>query len=165
MKENLVKREDRWDLYDVDGHKIASTLKGCSNELSIKNCQAIELGYDLDEIKRKVFDGFDGQPNSFTIAAVERTIQIMLELMGDKKYSEEDVKLAIEYGIQSVLQAIPGVTSTQSILDAYKQELQQTEWDVEIEMENAVEIFRDGTINELNIPKLDKDGCLILKKI
>jgi hypothetical protein len=43
MKANLVKREDRWDLYNKNGHKIASTLKGCSNQLSIKNCEEIEL--------------------------------------------------------------------------------------------------------------------------
>ena len=46
----LVKREDHWALYNEDGHKIASTLDGCNSKLSIKNCEAIANGYDLDDI-------------------------------------------------------------------------------------------------------------------
>ncbi len=54
--------------------------------------------------------------------------------------------------------------------DEYIQSLQQTEWDVEIVTEpmNLDEI-RDqgkGFLNSnTNKPKLDKDGCLILRRI
>jgi len=46
------------------------------------------------------------------------------------------------------------------------QSLQQTEWDVEIEME-FVEEEQTGThlVWGRATPKLDADGCLILKKI
>ena len=134
--------------------------------LSLKNCQAIELGYDLDDIKRKVFDGFDGQPNSFTIAAVERTIQIMVELMGDKKFSDEDVILIAEY-IRVASQSTPNVR-TKDLFDEY-QSLQQKEWDVEIVEEcldkNCDGINKKGECITTGKPKLDKEGCLILKKL
>ncbi len=89
MKGELVKRVYRWDLYDADGHKIASTLDGAGYKLSIKNCQSITSGYDS---------------------------------------------------------------------------LQQTEWDVEIEMD-FMEEEQTGTdlIWGRFTPKLDTDGFLILK--
>lgn len=90
----------------------------------------------------------------------------ILEILDDKKFSEEDVKLAIEYGIQSVLQAVPGVTSTQSVLDNYTQSLQQTEWDVVVGMECCGNYTPPCNINcEYGPkPKLDAEGNLILKK-
>jgi hypothetical protein len=94
MKAKLIKREDGlYSLYDENGKLIYG-------KLSIKNCQAIENGYDLDD----------------------------------------------------------SLSNFQS--------LQQTEWDVEIEME-FVEEEQTGThlVWGRATPKLDADGCLILKKI
>lgn len=94
MKAKLIKREDGlYSLYDENGKLIYG-------KLSIKNCQAIERGYDLDD----------------------------------------------------------SLSNFQS--------LQQTEWDVEIEME-FVEEEQTGThlVWGRTTPKLDADGCLILKKI
>ena len=161
MEAKLIKENDGYTLY-VDGKIIGNTeghpLKSITNKLSIKNCEAIANGYDLDEFANEYSEGKSSaevfkraHESDFKLG-----FQKALELIGDKKYTEEDVKNAIEYGIQSVLQAIPGVTSTQSILDAYTQTLQQTEWDVEIEMD---------ILNEYDKPKLDADGCLILKRI
>jgi hypothetical protein len=50
MKAELVKRQDRWDLYGEDGSKIASSAPNPFKRLSIKNCEAIANGYDLDEL-------------------------------------------------------------------------------------------------------------------
>lgn len=94
MKAKLIKREDGlYSLYDENGKLIYG-------KLSIKNCQAIERGYDLDD----------------------------------------------------------SLSNFQS--------LQQTEWDVEIEME-FVEEEQTGThlVWGRTTPKLDADICLILKKI
>ena len=86
-----------------------------------------------------------------------------MELNKDKLFTVADVRNAIEYGIQSALQAIPGVRSTQSILNNFIQ--QQTEIEVEIEME--LEIDTSKLIGAIygHKPKLDLEGCLILKKI
>ncbi len=50
MKAELVKRQDRWDLYGEDGSKIASSAPNPIGKLSIKNCEAIENGYDVFEL-------------------------------------------------------------------------------------------------------------------
>ena len=51
MKAQLVKRQDRFDLYnESDGSKIASTLPNPMGKLSIANCEAIANGYDLNDI-------------------------------------------------------------------------------------------------------------------
>ena len=50
MKAQLLKRQDRWDLYLEDGSKIASSAPNPMGKLSVKNCEAIANGYDLDEL-------------------------------------------------------------------------------------------------------------------
>ena len=151
MKGKLYKESEGY--YLLVSNKTIGTTRPLLNfdiieyKLSLKNCETIERGYDLDEIKRKVFNGFDGQPNSFTIAAVERTIQIMFELMGDKKFSEEDLMEAYSRG------------QTNSPI----QSLQQREWDVEVETVPA--LSNNGNVYYGDIPKLDATGCLILKRI
>jgi antitoxin component YwqK of YwqJK toxin-antitoxin module len=44
------------------------------------------------------------------------------------------------------------------------QSLQQTEWDVEIAMEYQG-FEEDGKLRETYLPKLDENGCLILKRL
>ena len=164
MKAQLVKREDHWALYNEDGHKIASTLDGCKSKLSVKNCEAIENGYDLDELSknhaeeiyvRNEYDynelaNFENRKYNF-----EEGFQKALEILGDKKFSEEDVKNVY--------------------LNSFKHEwfgdciksLQQTEWDVEVVIECGEVKQCECSSNEncLNPqPKLDEDGCLILRR-
>jgi hypothetical protein len=214
MKAELVKRQDRWDLYGEDGSKIASSAPNPIGKLSIKNCEAIENGYDLDELageyaNKELNEELTSKSGNFYgfSSSFKEGFQKALSILGDKKFSEDDMKNGIEYGIQSVLQAVPGVTSAQSVLDSYKQSLQQTEWEeweVEIVTElayckkgepgckvydqtkNSKDVFNliyhcDGQIEGRFIhreptglkptcvgyskPMLDKDDCLILKRI
>ena len=177
MKGKLIKRgEGDYKLF-VNDTPFGQSKESPYNKLSLKNCEAIANGYDLDELGRDLWKkslNYHLQHElDYTFGVVDG-FQKALELLGDKKFSEDDVKLAIEYGIQSVLQAVPGVTSAQSVLDSYKQSLQQTEWDVEILMGTN---YRDiDCVNEGNLvaskivkdneaPMLDKDGCLILKRL
>lgn len=51
MKAELVKRQDRWDLYGQDGHKIASTAHNPFGKLSIENCESIANGDNLVDKK------------------------------------------------------------------------------------------------------------------
>lgn len=192
MKAKLIKDHTDYHLVDDEQFIIGTTDKSmlsCTDKykLSFSNCQAIERGYDLDELidielkklpyTKHLDDGQfnDGQLAGFELGA-EWAFQKALELMGNKKFSEEDMKNGIEYGIQSVLQAIPGVTSTQDVLDSYKQSLQQTEWDVEIITENVCGRCYSNNTDECwsakecsdgkydySKPLLDEDGCLILK--
>ena len=119
-------------------------------KLSLKNCESIERGYDLDELAM----GYDLYENINFVGqmrAFKAGFQKALELMGDKKFSEEQLR-------ESFLHVQNDPT-----FDVFKQSLQQTEWDVEIEMEWIQSTFILG--NPHQIPKLDDDGCLILKRI
>jgi hypothetical protein len=158
MKGKLIKTDLNYILEDDKGVVIASTsLKKEGLSLSLKNCQAIENGYDLVNIKKKLFNGFDGCPDSFTVAAVERTVEIMFEILGDKKFSEEQLREAF-FHVQN-----------EPTFDVFKQSLQQTEWDVEIVEEcldkNCNGINKKGECITTGKPKLDEEGCLILKKL
>jgi hypothetical protein len=75
--------------------------------------------------------------------------QKALELMGDKKFSEEDVREAF-FHVQN-----------EPTFDVFIQSLQQTEWDVEVVMEKIDLSFGCYKIQ----PKFDEEGCLILKRI
>ena len=161
MKAKLIKTIDGYELF-TQGFLKGSTNHGLIEslnieegpiryKLSLKNCQAIERGYDLNEIKRKLFGGFDGQPDSFTIAAVERTVEIMFEILGHKKFSEEQLREAF-FHVQN-----------EPTFDVFKQSLQQTQWDVEVVMVPAMS--NNGNVYYGDMPKLDLEGCLTLKRI
>ena len=55
MKAKLDKIDKQYFLSDVEDNLIATTEDSPYKRLSMKNCQAIELGYDLDELAEKEF--------------------------------------------------------------------------------------------------------------
>jgi hypothetical protein len=139
-------------------------------KLSLSNCQAVANGYDLDELakekypyeKTEMFSCFELDCKQEGFIEGAKTI---LELLGDKKFSEKDIKNAIHKGFFS-----EALSTTERIVESnkYIQSLQQTEWDV------IIKTTCDGMVTGLCmpevcncniIPKLDADGCLILKRI
>ena len=140
------------------------------HRLSLKNCQAVERGYDLDEIAEQEFPYDFDCPLFETLGITEKShksiligmlqgtlqkgFQKALELMGDKKFSEEDIRKAME----TMANLLP-----LSMIDNYIQSLQQTEWDVEVETVPA--LSNNGNVYYGDIPKLDENNCLILKRI
>jgi hypothetical protein len=141
---DLVKRKDRWDLYNSEGHKVASTLKGWRSKLSLKNCQEIERGYDLDELANEwVFktNGHKWSNNDDTAgdncSSFKAGFHIALELMVNKNFSEADIHEAFGFGVMG---------NRYELGDLLKSR-QHTEWEVEFDK-----------------LKLDSDGCLILKR-
>lgn len=162
MKAELVKREDHWALYNEDGHKIAATIDGCNSKLSIKNCEAIENGYDLDELINKL-DTPEGYDQYQYDSGIRKGFELGLELLGDKKFSEKDVRDAYYHGEQDSYMK-GGLTKQKE--DEYMQSLQQTEWEVFIEMEVINHgTGEDGKLIETVEPKLDEENCLILKRL
>ena len=172
MKAKLIKKDDHYFL-EVEPYKwtplnefpaiVANTFdkpKGDILQLSLKNCQAIERGYDLDELFNEVDESIDYHEFDFT--SFRFGFQKAVELMGDKKFSDADVKLAIHLAWDD-----DDLTTTEII-----QSLHQNEWDVDIlEVEND-EVYSvsknmkvahnkafDGVLF-----KYDVDGCLILKR-
>ena len=151
MNAKLIKTEVNYILEDDKGVVIASTsLKKDGLALSLKNCQAIERGYDLEELAYEFSWNYQSDPNyGDTIHVFKEGFQKCLELMGDKKFSEEDIRMAFSH------------VQNEPTFDEFIQSLQQTEWDVEVVMVPA--LSNNGNVYYGDIPKLDENGCLILK--
>jgi hypothetical protein len=173
----LVKREDHYGLYTEDGHKIASTLDGCNSKLSIKNCEAVERGYDIEDLVDEKFKpsdksiyGFNNWDFFIFEAGFKKGFEKAMEFKKDKLFTTEDVKRAMDVSLN--YEHKRDAKSYQEKIDFLKS-LQQTEWDVEIVMENSLSNgYKNqpdniiGFIAEYkSVPKLDENGCLILKPI
>ena len=154
----LMKLGDEYKLYSHDSC-IATTYESPYKKLSLKNCEAIANGYDLDELAvLSTKDETTIVGNQKMAQGFIKGFQKALEILGDKKFSEEDVKNVY--------------------LNSFKHEwfgdciksLQKTEWSVEIEME-CVMGCQNLIINGENSvccgdkkPKLNANHCLILKR-
>ena len=146
MKGKLIKTDVNYILEDDKGIVVASTsLKKEGLSLSLKNCQAIERGYDLEQEMCKLVDKKAQQSNTIDLNAYGQgcldAFQKALEILGDKKFSEEDLRLAMHFGKF-------GESNNQTTTIGFIQSLQQTEWDV-----------------TFNPEEKDSEGCLILKRI
>lgn len=124
-----------------DNHYDPDFLK-----LSTKNCQAIERGYDLDELADILLVEVQtphklNQPNTFRRGVI-KGFQKALELMGDKKFTEKDLDNAFECGYEM----FDSTGKYNDILVEFKKSLQQNEWEVEI------------------LDERDSEGRLILKR-
>lgn len=141
-----------------------------TSKLSIKNCQAIERGWDLDELADKHANQFmDGKDHFYGFKA---GFQKALEILGDKKFSEEDMSKAWSEGYHRKVDELNG--NGLRYFDKFIQSLQTTEWEVEVLMKNSrtgkvinsesdLSWNEDGLCDEA-VPILDENGCLILKK-
>ena len=169
MEVKLIKTEVNYLLKNEEGVVIAATsLKNLGLSLSLKNCQTIERGYDLDELVSERlstrFDENSGYHKFVFVEAYKEGFQKALEILGDKKYSEEDMLKSFSIGVFTEKEK--GNHTFE--YEEYIQSLQQTEWDV------IIKTTCDGMVTGLCmpevcdcniIPKLDADGCLILKRI
>ena len=210
MRGKLIKRSDvRYDFYyseDVDQLNTLSTIYNPNGKLSIKNCESIANGYDLDELaeertknqlirllgfenKEEVLD--DIQKRKFYFIEGAKAI---LEIIGDKKFSESDMHHALhlmnnQVRLAYIDNALEMVKKSTEQRDKIIKSLQQTEFDVEIVEEGDINqcdgcnskhklndlgmhIYPDSTrvymvcqANKYKKPKLDADGCLILKRV
>ena len=180
MEGKLIKVENGYVLM-VDNIMHATD----NDKLSLKNCQAIANGYDLDELAENNYPTFN-LPLTDTTAintlkqdSFKEGFQKALEILGDKKFSRDGL---IDFYIDKTGYGMDmwskEENSIMCIVAEYIQSLQQTEWDVEIEMEkcgycegcNKVGMLHCAHADscgypiETERPKLDSDGCLILRR-
>jgi len=170
MKAKLIKTvTDNYIIIDStkefygEGYILGTTVVSDAPRLSLKNCQSIERGYDLENMAD--FYGAEVKGSvDFKLGAnqgFEDGFQKALELMGDKKFSEEDMTKAFEKGEDfGSLPFSSYSTSKKLNKKEFIQSLQQTEWDVEIVMDIC-----GDKVYAVPEPALDADGCLILKRI
>ena len=172
MKAKLIKTvTDNYIIIDStkefygEGYILGTTVVSDAPRLSLKNCQSIERGYDLDELFQReidelMFTGNLEDPSEYR-SGMYKGAKILFELMGDKKFSEEDMTKAFEKGEDfGSLPFSSYSTSKKLNKKEFIQSLQQTEWDVEIVMDIC-----GDKVYAVPEPALDADGCLILKRI
>jgi hypothetical protein len=164
-------------LDDENGNLIATTIASYKTKISLKNCQAIERGYDLNELVQSKYPNvynedyeYDSESemlrDEYKSRGFYEGAKAILEILGDKKFTKDDVKKAInEARFCSVTDEF-GSIRFHNEDDKIIQSLQQTKWDVEIEMESDLENYHKKEYNAEcpKKPKLDTDGCLILKR-
>jgi hypothetical protein len=167
----------------IDGDEVGSCFH-IIEQLSLKNCEAIERDYDLGELKnqhiQEQLSNFDKESYERYLPFAEDEANIFiegfqkaLEILGDKKFSEENIEEAFAYGQLNQLhnqKYFSGSAYLQSLL-------QPTEIDVEIVMEKVVDETKiisaikgvkgsgDKITTYKTVPKLDSEGCLILKRV
>lgn len=102
MEGLLIKVDDVYRLIHeqiIIGTTDADYQKAFSDHcamLSVKNCQDVEIGVDLDELANKYGKDDINDDIYFSFIAGAKTI---LELLKDKKYTEKDMHKAFEAGV------------------------------------------------------------------
>ena len=160
MKGKLIKTDVNYLLEDDKGVVVASTsTKEGINGLTKQNCD--EIFGVVDVIYKQVRNGFDGVIDSFTEAFGKQCIKKTMELNKDKVFSEEDMRKAYFDGYND--------KDENRYFNPSKSLQQPVEIEVEIEMEcldpNCDGINKKGVCIPGDKPKLDENGCLILKKL
>jgi len=159
----------------VDGKLFADTeggpLMAITNKLSVKNCIDIKNGYDLDKLAEDFAKHHSIYPTAQddTEYGFKNGFNKAIELNKDKVFTLEDVKQAIFNFANYDRKTISELDRMDMAVSSIQQ---QIEIDVEIKMEPC---FYDQSLGGFSTsytedkpkeqPKLDKDGCLILKKI
>jgi hypothetical protein len=190
MKAKLIKTDkDNYTLFDEKGIPIGATPNVLSNntfsKLSKQNCDELFGVVDVEklaeeEVKQEYYDWGgavfnEDYLNSKRLHFIEGFNKAM-ELNKDKVFTlEQAVEMA------KILVSNPYEKSgktAQELVDAYIKSLQQpTEIEVEIVMEKVVDETKvigavkgvkgsgDKITTYKSVPKLDSEGCLILKQI
>jgi hypothetical protein len=164
MKAKLIKHGDYYAIIQ-DDKMVAFSTDLCTNDhligkLSKQNCDEIFGVVDVEKLAMdwRESTGYHDADSYSYILGFNKAI----ELNKDKVFTVEDVKKIVEMS-----RDIKYVTFS---IDELISSLQQpTEIDVEIEMEDDKDTLVDNVeqfLKELgDKPKLDSEGCLILKRV
>jgi hypothetical protein len=171
MKAKLIKIDkDNYTLFDEKGIPIGTTPNVLSNntfsKLSKQNCDEIFGIVDVEKLAEEITKEYATlTPKAFK-RGVALGVNKAMELNKDKLFTLEDMRKAFELGYD----ASADTYMTERKEKEFEILIQQpTEIDVEIEMEKYVKyvpktlitIYPTGGVR----PKLDSNGCIILKKI
>jgi len=168
MKAKLYKVLDQYHLYDGD-KAIATTIVGnpmLLPNLSKQNCDEIFGVVDVEKLaseyaNKRLDEEYTSSAGNFQAFSTSFTegFNKAMELNKDKVFTEDDVNLAFVLGKNKDESRVNKLINSR---------LQPTEMDVEIVMEEISSTYL-VTIGEVKTtrlePKLDSEGCLILKKI
>lgn len=158
----LMKLGEEYKLYSHDSC-VATTQESPHKRLSKQNCDEIFGITDVEELSKIAFPcDYNCQGDEldyFERMAWIKGFNKAMELNKDKLFGVKEVVELCKILLSNPIEKC-GKTY-QELTDNYIQSLQQpTEIEVEIEMRPASLIYKTDDV----MPKVDKNGCLILKK-
>ena len=179
MKGKLIKCNHFYAL-QIDSDIIAVSLDketeshtvNYEHSLSLKNCQAIENGYDLDEMSKeetRKFLGHDVPENIMLFIAHSKMFQVgfqkAIEILGDKKFTIEDMITAMDRVWSWCEDNQDKDCATLDELEEKHIQLLHLplEIDVEVVMDRIPADLAPGGWDVF--PKLNAEGCIILKRV
>jgi hypothetical protein len=149
-KDNYILVDSTKGVYDK-GYLIGSSIECDVNKLSKQNCDDLFGVIDIDP-----FIIEDSKGRTIDNESYELGFKRAMELNNTKHYTLEDMMNCWNKALT--------FQNHKESFGHYIQSLQQTEWDVEIEMEINLN-GKNGLDRAKMILKLDENGCLILKRI
>jgi hypothetical protein len=162
MRAKLIKRDDDFYSLKVDGIVMA-TSNGMlvDYRLSLKNCDEIFGAVDVEKLADDYFKSTNENSVLWRRIDFKEGFNKAMEL---NRFTLDDIRKAYYVGYED---GKSGATFFKQLVQSLQQ---PTEIEVVIEMERSKFIVdksqRDDVSNGFNyIPKLDDDGCLILKRI
>ena len=144
-------------------------------KLSPENCDEIFGVFDVEKLAKEVL------PNDDTTGTLSKQKGFVIgfnkamELNKDKVFTLEDMRTAMTYGIVQEGTGFEGIHSVDDLFNLILKKVSQpTEIEVMVEMEVAdLAFYENGERHPIKAnlperfkykPKLDSDGCLILKR-
>jgi hypothetical protein len=121
-------------------------------------------------VNGKIIADIDAHPlSSINVSKLSKQNCQEIELMGNKMYTDDDIVDAYMAGHIRGMSTDMGEDNIHPICSEYLNSLKKTEWDVEIVTEPYVK-YVSRSLHSVYPPlgiqnKLDKDGCLILRRI
>jgi hypothetical protein len=178
MKSKLIKKSDGWyNLYDGEIGVVSTHAELQGHKLSKQNCDEIFGVVDVESLalsKASFFGGTYRTPEGFSdeqVGYLHGFIEAM-ELNKDKVFTLGDMRRAFSRGKDLTAEERFKFSEWEAFTKLVDSLQQPTEIEVEIKMEPC---FYDDSLGGFSTsytedkpkeqPKLDSDGCLILKKI
>jgi hypothetical protein len=150
----LIKTEDEQGvMYSLSGDNLPENYV-----LSKENCDELFGVVDVEKLAIDIWKDlgvFTENDKHLWFGGFRNGFNKAMELNKDKVFTLEQMSVAYNTNRSGTL--------FEQLINSFGG--QPTEIDVEIEMEEAQEIYRDGTVKYIRVPKLDSSGNLILKKI
>jgi ribonucleotide reductase alpha subunit len=180
MKATLIKKAEGWYNLYQDKIGIGSTHSELHGyKLSKQNCDEIFGVTDVEKLADEyivVKPKYREHEHNLAVSAYKEGFNKAMELNKDKVFTLEDLRTAMTYGIVQEGTGFVGIHSVDDLFNLILKKVSQpTEIEVEIEMEVAdLAFYENGERHPIEAdlperfkykPKLDSEGCLILKKI
>jgi hypothetical protein len=164
MKGELVKRQDRYDLYGSDSSKIASSAENPFGKLSKENCDAIFGIFDVEKLFLETPHTIEDEKDYWKIrGGYIEGFNKAIELKKDKLFTLGDMRTVYNNAINNINNyGEPMTDFEEDFLDTVKSLQQPTEIEVMIEQTLVQSSIQGEAIWKL---KLDENDCLILKQI